>query len=100
MQQPARNHIYPPDWTGSETVTFTATDPTLLSSSDSVTFVVAAPTNVTVSSFTGSSHLSTAQLDWETASEIGLLGFNLYRSETLDGAKTTERQPHLGGALG
>ena len=46
-----------------------------------------APTAVTLSSFTGSSHLGTAQLDWETASEIGLLGFNLYRAEVLDGAK-------------
>ena len=31
---------YPTNWTGSETVTFTATDPTLLSDSDSVTFSV------------------------------------------------------------
>ena len=46
-----------------------------------------APTAVTVSSFTGSSHMGTAQLDWTTASEIGLLGFNLYRSETPDGLK-------------
>jgi hypothetical protein len=47
----------------------------------------AAPTAVTVSSFSGSSHLGTVQLDWETANEIGLVGFNMYRSETLDGAK-------------
>ena len=31
---------YPPNWTGTETVTLTATDPTLLSGSDSVTFSV------------------------------------------------------------
>ena len=31
-----------------------------------------APTAVTVSSFTGSSHMGAAQLDWTTASEIGL----------------------------
>ena len=45
------------------------------------------PTAVTVSSFTGSSHMGTAQLDWVTASEIELLGFNLYRAEVLDGLK-------------
>ena len=31
---------YPPNWTGSEAVAFTATDPTLLSGSDTVTFSV------------------------------------------------------------
>ena len=52
-----------------------------------MSFAIGTPTAVTVSSFTGSSHLGTAQLDWETANEIGLLGFNLYRAETLDGAR-------------
>jgi hypothetical protein len=52
-----------------------------------MSFSVGTPTAVTVSSFTGSSHLSSVQLDWETASEIGLVGFNLYRADTLDGAK-------------
>ena len=52
-----------------------------------MSFAIGTPTAVTVSSFTGASHLSTAQLDWVTANEIGLLGFNLYRSETLDGVK-------------
>ncbi len=62
----------------------TGTTPTL----ENVTITYSnAPTAVVVSSFTGSSHMGTAQLDWETASEIGLLGFNLYRAETLDGAK-------------
>ena len=45
------------------------------------------PTAVTVSSFTGLAHLSSVQLDWETANEINLVGFNVYRSQTLDGAK-------------
>ena len=27
------------------------------------------------------------QLDWETANEVGLVGFNVYRSETPDGVK-------------
>ncbi len=52
-----------------------------------MSFAIGSPTAVTVSSFTGSSHMGTAQLDWETASEIGLLGFNLHRSEALDGLK-------------
>ena len=62
----------------------TGTTPTL----ENVTITYSnAPTAVVVSSFTGSSHLGTAQLDWETANEMGLLGFNLYRSETPDGLK-------------
>ncbi len=57
----------------------TSTTPTL----EDVTITYTnAPTAVTVSSFTGSSHMGTAQLDWETANEMGLVGFNLYRSET------------------
>ena len=54
-----------------------------------MSFAIGSPTAVTVSSFTASSSLGTAQLDWETASEIGLLGFNLYRAETLDGVNTS-----------
>ena len=69
-------------------VTFTSdntgTTPTL----ENVTITYSnAPTAVVVSSFTGSSHMGTAQLDWVTANEMGLVGFNLYRAETLDGAK-------------
>ena len=51
------------------------------------TVSLASPTAVTVSSFTGIAHLSSVQLDWETANEVGLVGFNLYRAETLNGAK-------------
>ena len=58
-----------------------------LSGNTSVASVIIRPTAVTVSSFTGSSHLSSVQLDWETANEMELVGFNLYRAETLDGAK-------------
>ena len=50
-------------------------------------FTTASTTNVTVSSFTGSSSMSTAQINWTTANEMELLGFNLYRSEALDGSK-------------
>jgi hypothetical protein len=48
---------------------------------------LSSPTAVTVSSFTGNARLSMAQLDWETANEVGLVGFNVYRSDTLNGAK-------------
>jgi hypothetical protein len=78
---------YPIGWHGSETITFTANDPNLLDDSDSATFTINGPTAVTVSSFTGASHLGMVQLDWETASEMGLIGFNLYRSQPLDGVK-------------
>jgi hypothetical protein len=42
---------------------------------------------VVVSSFTGKAKLGAVQLDWETANEIGLVGFNIYRSDSLDGVK-------------
>ena len=68
--------------------TFTTMDNSATPTLDDVTLTYTnAPTAVTVSSFSGASHLGSVQLDWETASEIGLLGFNLYRSEALDGAK-------------
>ena len=45
------------------------------------------PTAVLVSSFTGKVTPNKVQLDWETASEVGLVGFNIYRSDSLDGVK-------------
>lgn len=45
------------------------------------------PTAVLVSSFTGKVTLNNVQLDWETASEVGLVGFNVYRSDSLGGMK-------------
>ena len=45
------------------------------------------PTAVTVSSFTAKSKPNTVQLEWETANEIGLIGFNIYRSDAPDGVK-------------
>jgi hypothetical protein len=52
-----------------------------------ISFSVGSPTAVTVASFTGTARLGSVQLEWETANEVGLVGFNLYRAETLDGAK-------------
>jgi hypothetical protein len=45
------------------------------------------PTAVTLASFTGSSQPNRVQLDWATGTETGLVGFNLYRSETQGGVK-------------
>ncbi len=45
------------------------------------------PTAVVLSSFSGETHQNSAQLDWVTASEFHLLGFNIYRSTSINGAK-------------
>ena len=49
-----------------------------------------APTAVTLTSFSGSTQLRTIQLNWETATEMGLDGFNVWRSEALDGDKVKQ----------
>ncbi len=68
--------------------TFTSDNTGVTPTLENVTITYSnAPTAVVVSSFTGSSHMGTAQLDWVTANEVELLGFNLYRAETLDGAR-------------
>jgi hypothetical protein len=46
-----------------------------------------APTDVMVSSFAGKAGLNNVKLDWETVSEVDLVGFNIYRSDSQDGAK-------------
>ena len=56
-------------------------------SEPTITLGPATPTAVTISSFIGIAHLGSVQLDWETANEVELVGFNLYRAETLNGAK-------------
>jgi hypothetical protein len=45
------------------------------------------PTAITILSFTARSQAFGIQLAWQTASEIDLLSFNLYRSETADGPR-------------
>jgi hypothetical protein len=65
----------------------TVSDGTYTLSSAIWSFTTAAPTAVTVSSFTGKSRPNAVQLQWETANELGLVGFNVYRSETVDGVK-------------
>lgn len=53
----------------------------------SFTTAIQSPTGVTLSSFTGKSRFSAIELDWETANEESLVGFNLYRSASLTGEK-------------
>jgi hypothetical protein len=45
------------------------------------------PTSVTFLSFTAERTTQTVTLNWETASEIDLLGFNLYRAASPDGER-------------
>lgn len=45
------------------------------------------PTAVTLSSFTATAYDGYVLVEWETASEIDTLGFNLYRSQSTDGLR-------------
>jgi hypothetical protein len=45
------------------------------------------PTAVIVSTFTGYVRYTNVQLEWKTATEVGLVGFNVYRSDSIDGVK-------------
>lgn len=45
------------------------------------------PTAVTMASFMGMSFREKVELDWETVNELNLVGFNVLRSEALDGEK-------------
>jgi subtilisin family serine protease len=46
------------------------------------------PTNVELASFEAVADDSSIRLEWETASEIDSLGFNLYRADAADGPQT------------
>ena len=48
-------------------------------------FTTEAPTPIKLFDFTATSKPQGIQLDWKTAQEIDLLGFNLYRAENVDG---------------
>jgi len=50
------------------------------------------PTAVVVSSFAAATVDRTIRIQWETVQEIGILGFNLYRSSTTTGGKTRLNQ--------
>jgi hypothetical protein len=45
------------------------------------------PTAVTLESFESVHYMSAVRLNWVTTSELGLVGFDLYRSETLNGVR-------------
>jgi hypothetical protein len=43
------------------------------------------PTGTTVAYFTGQAQANLVELQWETLNEIWMIGFNIYRSDTIDG---------------
>jgi hypothetical protein len=65
--------------------TITATD--FIGQTGSREYIIYNPTSVMVSSFSGQAYHGVVQLDWETATEVNLLGFNVYRSQSLAGPK-------------
>ena len=50
-----------------------------------IQFTIAPPTAVDLVSFTATPQAGAIQLSWETAAELDLLGFNLYRAGPVDG---------------
>lgn len=54
---------------------------------DPATRLKISPTAVLLTSFTGQALAGVTRLDWETANEVGVTGFNIYRAATLDGAR-------------
>jgi hypothetical protein len=52
-----------------------------------MSFYVGTPTAVNVSSFKAKVHQKTLELMWETGNEVDLIGFNVYRSRSLNGEK-------------
>ncbi len=52
-----------------------------------MSFDIGAPTAVTLSTFSGEAYQNTVRLDWVTANELDLLGFNIYRSKSVAGVK-------------
>jgi hypothetical protein len=50
-------------------------------------YYIQSPTAVTLASFSQGSLTNGVQLNWSTATEIGLLGFNLFRADELAGVK-------------
>ncbi len=53
------------------------------------------PTVATLVSFSGKPRLNMVQLDWRTATEVDLVGFNVYRSESLNGVKQKQNSSLL-----
>lgn len=60
------------------------------------------PTDVILASFDGSPFWNGAALNWQTANELSLAGFNLYRSETQNGERVpvaTGIEPQMPGTI-
>ena len=60
------------------------------------------PTGITLASFSGFPYWNGVALNWQTASELSLAGFSLYRSETLNGVRVpvmTGIGPQLPGTV-
>ena len=70
----ARFRLYAADYTGSYLPVG------LVTNGEVEDYYFAVPTAVTLKSFTAASHGVYVQVGWETARELGNLGFNLYRS--------------------
>jgi uncharacterized repeat protein (TIGR01451 family) len=66
------------------TVTSSTSDPNTANNTDETN---CEPTAVALKSFTAARSKNSIQLNWETASDTGNLGFNLYRAEAQDGKK-------------
>jgi hypothetical protein len=64
-----------------------ASDSTSQTNSPVWSFTTGTTTAVDLSSFTGLAQGGDIRLTWQTATEVNLLGFNLYRSDTLDGTR-------------
>jgi hypothetical protein len=83
-----------PDKAGEFTLTFTRHDlttrtgGTILNTAHTCTVKFLAPTNVVISSFEATPSGRANRLQWETVSEVDLLGFNLYRASSVDGPRT------------
>lgn len=80
----------PTPLTNSVTASTTTTDPVPGNNTDSCTSE--APTAVTVLQPTASAVGQAILVEWQTTSEVNILGFNLYRSTLLDGPRTLVNQ--------
>lgn len=72
--------------------TISATD--FLGQSGSNAYIIYSPTAVNIANFSGKAIRNTVQLEWLTAQETRLVGFNVYRSDSVDGHMQKQNQ-HL-----
>lgn len=70
---------------GEHTLTATATDTIGQMASDSIGVTVNNPTAVMISSFSAVSSAEHLRISWQTVQEVDLIGFKVYRSDSVDG---------------